>query len=316
MRNIRAIDLNLLPVFDALYETRSVTRAASRLSFTQPTVSGMLGRLRHAFSDPLFVRTSHGVVPTPRAEALAGPIRDLLAGARSLVVAESFQPKTAETTIRLCGSDYLQYAVIAPMIREIRRVAPGSKVLVVPRPATGVADMLARGDIDLYFCARELVIPDLPSRHLFDDRYVCVARKKHPLKGPRVTFKELAAFDHLVSDPTGRSLSGPIDVALARKGLARRVAVAVPTLHMLFDILHGDDFVAFMPERVVRDRRANLKTFDTNLGTPPIEVFANWHPRVGADARHRWLRELAARVVGVPRGRRIADFNGIAFNRA
>jgi hypothetical protein len=71
-----------------------------------------------------------------------------------------------------------------------------------------------------------------------------------------------------------------------------------------------------MPERVVRDRRANLKTFDTNLGTPPIEVFANWHPRVGADARHRWLRELAARVVGVPRGRRIADFNGIAFNRA
>ena len=140
------------------------------------------------------------------------------------------------------------------------------------------------------------MIPDLPSRHLFDDRYVCVTRKKHPLKGPRATIKELGAFDHVVSDPTGRSLSGPIDIALASRGQARRVAVAVPTLHMLFDLLESDDFVAFMPERVVRDRRAALKTFETNVATPPIEVFANWHPRVGGDARHKWLRELASKV--------------------
>ena len=149
MRDIRGIDLNLLAVFDALFDARSVTRAASRLSLTQPTVSGMLQRLRHAFSDQLFVRTSHGVLPTPRAETLAGPIKDLLANARSLIVAETFDPRTAETTIRLCGSDYLQYAMIGPLIREIRRVAPRIKVLVVPRPATGVAEMLARGEIDL-----------------------------------------------------------------------------------------------------------------------------------------------------------------------
>lgn len=296
MPNIRRIDLNLLAVFDALYDARNVTRAASRLSLTQPTVSGMLQRLRHAFSDQLFVRTSHGVLPTPRAEALAGPIKDLLASARSLIVAETFDPKTTETTIRLCGSDYLQYAVIGPLIREIRRAAPRIKVLVVPRPATGVADMLARGEIDLYFSARELAIPDLPSRHLFDDRYICVARKKHPVSGPRVPVKQLLAFDYLVSDPTGRSLSGPIDIAFASKGLGRRVAVAVPTLHMLFDILASDDFVAFMPERVVRDRRADLKTFETNLPTPIIEVFAGWHPRVGGDAQHKWLRELAVKV--------------------
>ena len=131
---------------------------------------------------------------------------------------------------------------------------------------------------------------------MFNDRYVCVTRKRHPLKGPRVTFGQLSMFDHIVSDPTGRNLSGPIDAALGLKKLARRVAVAVPTLHMVFDILQSDDFVAFMPERVVRDRRADLKSFETNVATPPIEVFANWHPRVGADARHQWLRELAARV--------------------
>ncbi len=77
MANIRKLDLNLLAVFDALYDERNVTRAANRLALTQPTVSGLLKRLRQTFSDQLFVRTSHGVLPTPRAEALAGPVKDL-----------------------------------------------------------------------------------------------------------------------------------------------------------------------------------------------------------------------------------------------
>ena len=85
MANIRSIDMNLLCVFDALFDERSVTRAVGRLSVTQPTVSGMLQRLRIVFSDQLFVRSSHGILPTPRVEALAGPIKDLLANALLLV---------------------------------------------------------------------------------------------------------------------------------------------------------------------------------------------------------------------------------------
>src|SRR5262249_41952453 len=132
MTNIRSIDLNLLTVFDALFDARSVTRAAERLSLTQPTVSGMLQRLRYMLSDPLFIRTSHGILPTPRAEALAGPIKGLLANAQLLVLAAAFDPASAEGTIRLCGSDYLQQAVITPLIRELRRRAPKLKVLVAP----------------------------------------------------------------------------------------------------------------------------------------------------------------------------------------
>src|SRR5215470_10946452 len=92
MSNIRNIDMNLLAVFDALFDERSVTRAAGRLALTQPTVSGMLQRLRRTFSDPLFVRTSHGILSTPRAEALAGPIKELLANAQLLVTADAFEP--------------------------------------------------------------------------------------------------------------------------------------------------------------------------------------------------------------------------------
>jgi len=298
MTNIRNIDLNLLAVFDALFDQRSVTGAAERLSLTQPTVSGMLRRLRHMFSDPLFVRISHGILPTPRAEALAGPIKELLANTQLLVRAEAFDPESAEGTIRLCGSDYLQHVVIAPLIKELRRRAPKLKVLVSPRPASGVTDLMARGEIDLCFSLPEVADPDLPAQLLYRDRYVCVARKGHPLNARRISTKQLCTFDHLLVDPTGRSLWGPVDNALMALGQRRRVVTAVPSFHILFELLQSGDFLAFVPERLLHTRRSRLRAFETSLNIPALDVTATWHPRVSSDARHKWLRETLVRVVG------------------
>ena len=300
MTNIRNIDLNLLVAFDALFDERSVTHAAERLAVTQPTMSGMLQRLRRTLSDQLFVRTSHGILPTPRAETLAGPIKELLANAQSLITPDVFNPAAAETTIKLCGSDYLQHAVMPPLVEELRKLAPKMKVSISPRPAAGVSDLLARGEIDLCISVREVAVPDLPSRQLYRDRYICVARKKHPLRARRLTVKQLCAFDHLLVDPTGRSLWGPVDTVLAGLGHQRRVAVAVPTFHVLFDMLDSDDFIAFVPERLLRKRRSGLKVFETNAEMPTIEVVANWHPRVSGDAQHKWLRELLVKVAKAP----------------
>jgi DNA-binding transcriptional LysR family regulator len=298
MTNIRNIDLNLLAVFDALFDARNVTRAADRLSLTQPTVSGMLQRLRHMFSDPLFVRTSHGILPTPRAEAMAGAIKELLANAELLVRAQAFDPASAEGTVRLCGSDYLQHTVIIPLIKELRRRAPALRVLVLPRPASGVADLMARGEIDLCFSLPEVADPDLPAQLLYRDRYVCIGRKGHPLKSRRVSTKQLCAFDHLLVDPTGRSLRGPVDNMLAVLDQRRRVAIAVPSFHILFELLNSDDFIAFVPERLLRSRRSNIRVFETSLNIPPFEVTASWHHRVSGDARHKWLRETLVAVLG------------------
>jgi DNA-binding transcriptional LysR family regulator len=296
MSNIRNADMNLLTAFDALFDERSVTRAADRLALTQPTVSGMLKRLRATFSDPLFVRTSRGILPTPRAESLAGPIKDLLANARSLITPGAFNPALAEGTIRLSGSDYLQYALMSPLIAEIRKQAPRMNVQVSPRPAAGVADLLARGEIDLCISAREVALPDLPSRPLYRDRYICVARTKHPLRTKRITTEQLCSFEHLLVDPTGRSLGGPVDEILNSLGHRRRVSVAVPSFPFLFELLERENFLAFVPERLVRARRSKLKVFESPLVMPPIEVVANWHPRVSRDAQHKWLRGLLLEV--------------------
>lgn len=301
--NIRNIELNLLVVFDALFDERNVTRAADRLAVTQPTVSGMLKRLRHAFSDELFVRTSHGVVPTPRAKALSEPVKRLLADAEALLAPEQFDPGTTDATFRLCCGDYAQYAVVGPLIERARRLAPGISFSVLPQRATDLSDFMARGEIDLFVGRRETAATELNSRLLYTDRYVCVARKKHPLKCKRITLEQACSFDHMLVSPTpASSFTGPVDDMLGKLGYRRRVAIAVATFPALFDILPSENFLAFVPEKLLQARRSALRVFELDVAVPAFDVVANWHPRVEGDPAHRWLRAQLAEVLRKPIG--------------
>ena len=144
MLDIRGIDLNLLIVLDALLDERSVTRAAARLGYTQPTISGMLARLRDLFGDPLFVRAQRGILPTPRAEALASPLKQFLAEGRRLVTPDVFDPATAELTFAISTNDYMQHAVLVPFIEVLRREAAKLRLAIKPLIIAGLVDALAR----------------------------------------------------------------------------------------------------------------------------------------------------------------------------
>ena len=130
--DIRNLDLNLLKALDALLDERSVTRAATRLSLTQPAVSGMLTRLREAFNDPLFIRAPHGMVPTLRAQALASPVKQLLADAEALLYPATFDPLQADFTWTMAATDYALKAAIVPFIAALKTRAPGIRVRVIP----------------------------------------------------------------------------------------------------------------------------------------------------------------------------------------
>ena len=288
--NIRMADLNLLVAFDALFETRNVTRAAERLNLTQPTVSGMLARLRNMFDDQLFLRTSHGILPTPRAETLSTPIRAFLDSAEEILRPEVFDPAVASFTLRVCGSDYLTRSAIEPFVTDIRRQAPGSKASVLPRPAIGLADALARGDFDFSFNITDVALQDMKAMRLFKDRYICVARSSHPYQQAWLTLSELAARPHAFVDPTGNSMRGPIDTRLEALGHTRNVVLAVPDFSALFAALRVDDLLAFVPERLFAGEQG-LRRYETEVGDLDLEVLAQWHPRYDGDARHRWLRE-------------------------
>ncbi len=296
MYNIRNIDLNLLVAFNALYDARNVTRAAERLALTQPTVSGMLTRLRDLFGDPLFVRTQHGVLPTPRADDLSEPIKALLSDVEALVTPTEFDPASAAMTVSISANDYMQHSLIVPLIRSLRKKAPGIRLALLPAYIAGLADKLARGTIDLAVTIPEFAGPDLPRSLLYTERYVCVARKGHPLNGKKLSLEDYCRFDHVIVSPTGGSFEGPADQALADLGASRRVSVSLPSFHVLLETVRTDDFLAHVPERLLYGKTAGLKLFEPPITVPDFDVIASWHHRVDKDPAQRWLRALLTSV--------------------
>lgn len=292
--DMKRIDLNLLVVLDALLEDCNVTRAAARLGYTQSTISGMLARLRDLFGDPLFVRTQRGLLPTPRARSIAGPLRQLLAESRRLVAPEEFDPAKAQATFTVSANDYMQQAVIVAFLAKLRREARSITLAIVPPIVTGLNEALARGQIDLAVTIPEFAAPDLPSRLLYRDRYVVAVRRRHPLaRAGAVTVESLCSYDHVLVSPTGGSFEGPTDQALARLRRKRTVRYSVPNFLLVPEILQKDDLVALVPARLLTHNR-RLLVLEPPIPIPGFDVIAVWHPRMHNDTGHRWLRNSLA----------------------
>lgn len=293
--DIRGVDLNLLKALDALLDERNVTRAAERLSLTQPAVSGMLTRLREAFGDPLFVRTQRGIAPTQRALELAAPIKQILADVETLLRPAAFDPANAEMVLSIAATDYALQVVVAPFLSELRRLAPGIRVAVVPVHDARLHMQLERGEVHLALLTPESTPTDLHARHLFDERYVCVMRQDHPAAaGGRLSMRRFCGLDHALVSYAGGGFHGVTDDALAALGRERRVTLSVTSFLVLPQILCQSDLMAVVPERLVKGR-TELVVFDPPLDIPGFAKTAAWHERTHHDQGHRWVRELLFR---------------------
>lgn len=196
--DLRTLDLNLLKTLDALLDERSVTRAAARLALTQPAVSGMLNRLRDYFDDPLFIRAPHGMVPSTRAEALAAPVKRILADIDVLLQPVAFDPNTARLTFTLAATDYALRAVVVPFIAALKTQAPGIRVRVVPVTPGSLVSQLEQGAIDVALITPHTTPDELHSRALYEERYVCMMRADHPNAGEPMTLDRFCALEHVL----------------------------------------------------------------------------------------------------------------------
>jgi DNA-binding transcriptional LysR family regulator len=298
MHDIKKVDLNLLVVLDALLDEQSVTRAGTRLGYTQPTISGMLARLRDLFDDPLFVRTQRGLLPTPRAQALAVPLKQLLADGQRLVAREIFDPANTEVTFTISTNDYMQHALLLPFVKVLRSEASRIKLAITPPIIEGLSDALSRGQIDLAVTIPEFAMSDLLSRLLYREHYVVAVRPQHPLaRNATLTVEGFCNYDHVLVSPTGGSFEGPTDQALARLQLRRKV---VPSFLLMPEILHTDDLVALVPSRLLRRSNKRLTILKPPVEVPGFDVIAVWHPRVDKDIAHRWLRSRLVEIARSP----------------
>ncbi|MFM2342426.1 MAG: hypothetical protein RLZZ592_2079 [Pseudomonadota bacterium] len=291
MADLKTLDLNLLKTFDALMDERSVTRAAARLALTQPAVSGMLVRLREAFGDPLFVRSSRGVVPTARAEALAPAVRQVLLEVAAMLQPLSFDPATAELTLTVAATDYALRVVVLPWLAVLRAQAPGLCVAVQPVDDLHVAAQLERGEVDLALTTPEAAPPSVHARPLFDERYVCVARAGHPaMAAGALTLDAFCALDQALVSYGGSPFEGVTDRALAALGRQRRVVASVGSFLMLPELLRRTDLIALAPARLIEGER-DLVSCALPLAVPGFTKLAVWHERRHRDAGQRWARE-------------------------
>lgn len=293
--HIGSLDANLLIALDALLGNRSVTRAARRLGITQSAMSHKLRRLRELFGDVLLVPSAGGMLPTPKAEAIAHDLRlGVEALERALDREDAFDPCTAIRTHTVISSDYAELVIMPHVVARGAEIAPGIETHLIPHSDHDAA-RLAEGTADVHV-GPPLEGPGLKRRVLYEEGILCAVAADHPSVGETLTMKQWLALDQVVF----ASPAGPSDVvcALSERGLSHRVKVRTP--HWV-----GGPMIAARSRLVFTGSSAPIRTMAEVLPLrvlpppPPfraikLPVIMTWHERYDQDPAARWLRDFTA----------------------
>lgn len=298
---MQSLEIRLLGVFDEIYKTRSVTRAADNLGLGQPAVSIALGKLREHFDDPLFVRTSTGMEPTPLGEELVQPIRaaiDALASAFGHRTA--FDPRTAQRSFRICMTDISQLVLLPKLWAQLRATAPGVRIEIAHLSAD-TPKMLEAGEADLALGFMPQLEAGFYQQSLFRQHYVCMASADHPRIRHSLTLAQFEAEEHAVvsSSGTGHLI---VDREIARQNINRRVALRVPNFLGVAFVVEHTDLLVTIPTRLgeVLAGRGDFHTFPVPFELPDYAVKQHWHERYHHDPGNRWLRRLISELLAGP----------------
>ncbi|MDC8747817.1 LysR family transcriptional regulator [Xanthomonas campestris] len=294
----KRLDLNLLVTLEALLEEQNVTRAARRLHLSQPAVSAQLARLRDLFADPLLIPAHRGMIPTAKADELLVPLRSALDQVRATVDQDGdFDPAMDRLTVSIACTDYLQAALTQPLVRELRRQAPGVKVALRILDIPRLVMQMVRGEVDLALMTPNDAPAGLHNQRLFEERYVLIGRKGHPRLRRKLTAPQFAQLNHIVVSLRGGDFSTPVDDTLATLGLQRKVMLSATSFLFVPDMVANSDLVALVPQRLVRNRAADLRIVDCPVPVQSFEVGMLWSDRSDSHPGQRWVRELLAKMV-------------------
>lgn len=305
--NIRNLDLNLLLVFEAVAQTRSMTAAGRRLDQAQPTVSHALARLRRLCGDPLFVRTRSGVEPTPYAQRLIGPVTHALDTVRAGFAREGpFNPVTSERVFTVLLSDVGQAAFLPPLARRLATEAPGAALVAAEIPRSAYREALESGRAELAIGGLGFLQTGFYRRRLFTDRYVCCVCAASRIAREGLTLDDYVAGRHVGVISPGLPDDG-VDHALLSTGRGRRFAVKVPHFLVAPTLVPGTELIATVPSRALRGLEAKgITVLDPPLPTQPIEVALYWHERLHGDEGSRWLRGVVVDLLADSPARGVA----------
>lgn len=289
MHEMNVSDLEALR---ALLAERHVTRAAKRIGISQPAMSHALNRLRASLGDPILVRTPSGMQPTPRAEAMAGPLERAWSDlAAVLAPPEPFDPQRAKRRFVVATSDYVELVLLPKLCARLWQEAPGIDLRFVSVQSS-TEEHLAIGP------PGTLGTSGIREQKLFDDSFVCVVREDHPFTKKKLTLDDFVALPHALIAPRGESHVGVVDQMLARVGRKRRIALEIPHFLVAPFVVASTDLVLTLATRVARELapQLGLRTMAPPTELPRFSMAMAWNERHHADPAHAWLRRLVADV--------------------
>jgi DNA-binding transcriptional LysR family regulator len=295
------IDLKLLAVIGELHKTRSVSQAAERLAVSQSAISMSLAKLRRHFNDPLFVRTSEGMEPTPHATEiilLMKKAEDLLQTVLEHHVV--FDPATSNRVFQIQSTDIAQVTLLPKLMRHLRQIAPGVGIrLQAISPDT--PRLLESGALDL---AVGYILPmgaGFCQQRLFKERFVCALQKGHPRIKESLTVQQFESELHLAvaTSGTGHSI---VERTLEMKKIRRKIALTVPSFLGILSILTNSDYLAILPEQLARHLAATekIKILPLPFSVGDYFIMQHWHERYSQDCASKWLRGVMADLFLVP----------------
>ena len=298
-----AIDLNLLAVFDAIMRERSVTRAGQRLGLSQPAMSHALTRLRHALKDELFVRSPDGMMPTPRAELLATPIRIALDGLQQSLEPVKFEPSRATTTFHIAVDNYAAIVLVAPIAAHVARIAPGVTLDFRPSGTLNIPDLLDRSELQLAIGPPGTHGERFSAKRLLQDQFVVVHRKGHPAAKQREFSTERLTSLPRLEISSAQFKTDFFEIGPQKSKSAPRPAMRAPFLSAA-QILASSDLVSVVPLNVANNMtRSHPLVFRQLSRSPrPIEAAMIWLRRLDNQPAHAWLRDVISLVTANLRG--------------
>jgi len=291
------LDLEWLAVFDEVYKTGNVTKAAERLGMAQAAASTALNKLRAHFDDRLFTRTAQGMQPTPHAERIYPNLREALAQlAQAQGNRSSFEPAHAQRRFRICMTDISEVVLLPGLLDHLRHTAPGVHI-ETEIISTHSGRRLQDGDVDLAVGFMPQLDAGFYQQVLFMQNFVCLAAQNHPRIGAKLTRKRFEEEAHAVvsSSGTGHAI---VDTTIARLGLKRNVVVRLSSFLSVARIVAHTELIVVVPRILgnVLATQEPVKVLAPPFTLPAYAVKQHWHERFHADPGNAWLRRTLAQL--------------------
>ncbi|OUS26941.1 hypothetical protein A9Q99_17160 [Gammaproteobacteria bacterium 45_16_T64] len=304
--NLRSLDLNLLPVFDALVCEQHLSRAAERLAMSQPAVSNALKRLRVMFNDELFIRTARGLTPTPRAFQLHDSLQPALAAIKDSCVNQTFDATTNDQCVQVAMNAASEYLIAPALITALRKDAPYMQLKIYPDHLEDMLRQLKQGTLDFALDYVEHDPLEFRSQALVEEGLAVICSRDHGVIQGKVSLKQFETLPQVTIIPRSTLAEGktkrkgtPIEQLMGEDVPQRNLAMFVSSFVVVPDVVANSDLIAVVPKRLVEHYHSidKLQVLPLPFAYPNANIRLVWHKNRDNDVAHQWFRQWLANTL-------------------